>query len=702
MDHRITAFALASVLLAAALPGSAGPARAEERRAFTIADFYRLKEVESPRVSPDGRTIAYVVRTRDLAKGKRTARIWLMDADGTNRRPLTNGEKQDSDPRWSPDGRTVAFVSDRSGSPQLWLIPRDGGEATKLTDVSTGVSEPMWSPAGGLIAFASDVYPECGAADSCNQAIATRRDKGPLKAHLADRLLYRHWTEWKDGKRTHILVVDVATKQVRDLTPGDFDAPVFRAGGGGDFVFSPDGRELCYASNHDADAARSTNADLWVVPVAGGEARNLTAANRAWDGTPRYSPDGRWIAFRTQTVPGYESDRVRLALVERASGAVRVLTESFDYWVNDLQWSSDSKRVVFSADWQGRVPLFAVDLQGRVAEKPLAELGTVDAFDLARGADWAAVARRGIGSPSEIFLVKLGGEAKRLSFENEPIEKEVDIRQPESIIVPGADGHPVQCWIVKPHGFDPAKKYPLVLNVHGGPQTQWSDSFRGDWQVYPGAGYIEAFPNPHGSTGFGQAYTAAISRDYSGKVMRDLDAVADALAELPYVDADRMGAMGWSWGGYAMMWLEGHSNRFRCLASMMGLFDLGAFYGATEELWYPAWDLGGAPWESPLYRRDSPSEYVKEFKTPCLVITGEKDFRIPYTQSLQFFTALQNMGVPSRLIVYEKAGHWPSWYEMALYYNAHLEWFHTYLGGDPAPWRSEEMVRNGPPFEVKK
>ena len=323
-------------------------------------------------------------------------------------------------------------------------------------------------------------------------------------------------------------------------------------------------------------------------------------------------------------------------------------------------------------------------------------------FDLTPGAEWAAVARRGIGSPSEIFRVRLGGEAKRLTFENEAIEKEVDIRPAESIEVPGADGHPVQCWVVKPHGFDPAKRYPLVLNVHGGPQSQWSDSFRGDWQVYPGAGYVEAFPNPHGSTGFGQAYTAAISRDYSGKVMQDLEAVAAALAKLPYVDADRMGAMGWSWGGYAMMWLEGHSTRFRCLASMMGLYDLEAFYGATEELWYPAWDLGGAPWESPLYERDSPSEFVKEFKTPCLVITGEKDFRIPYTQSLAFFTALQNMGVPSRLVVYEKAGHWPSWYEMALYYNAHLEWFHEHLGGEAAPWSSEEMVRNGVPFEVEE
>ncbi len=698
MNPTRNAFVIAALLIAI-VP----LARAAEPRAFTIADFYRLKEVEDPRVSPDGRTIAYVVRTRDLAKAARIARIWLMDADGSNVRPLTSGEKSDAAPRWSPDGRTIAFVSDRSGSAQLWRIAVGGGEATALTHLATEVAEPVWSPAGDRIAFTSDVYPECGAADSCNQAILRRLEEGKLKAHVADHLLYRHWTEWKDGKRTHILVLEVASGAVRDLTPGDFDAPVFSASGPADFAFSPDGRELCFASNHDAEPARSTNSDLWIVPADGGPPRNLTAANRAYDGTPRYSPDGRWIAFRAQRQPGHESDRFRIALLDRASGAVRSLTEGFDYWVGDLQWAPDSRRVLFTADWKARVPLFAVDLVGTVTATPLVEVGTIDAFDVAPGGEWAALARRGIGQPWEVVRAPLaGGAPQRLTFENQAVEQEVDIRPAESIEVAGADGHPVQVYIVKPHGFDSSRKYPLILNVHGGPQSQWSDSFRGDWQVYPGAGYVEAFPNPHGSTGFGQAYTDAISRDYTGRVMQDLERVTDALAKLPYVDADRMGAMGWSWGGYAMMWFEGHRTRFRCLASMMGLYDLDAFYGATEELWYPAWDLGGEPWNSSLYHRDSPARFAKDFKTPCLVLTGERDFRVPYTQSLAFFTALQRMKVPSRLIVFEKAGHWPAWYEMALYYNAHLEWFHTYLGGASAPWNSVEMARNGTPFETAR
>jgi dipeptidyl aminopeptidase/acylaminoacyl peptidase len=478
---------------------------------------------------------------------------------------------------------------------------------------------------------------------------------------------------------------------------------VFEASGPLGFAFAPDGKELCFASNHDPDPERSTNSDLWTVPVAGGPARDITQSNPAWDGEPRYSPDGRWIAFRTQSQPGYESDRFRLALYDRATGAVRSLTDGFDDWVTDFHWAPDGRRLFFTSDWKGRVPIFSVDLRGTVSRAPAVDLGTVDDFDVAPGGAWAAVVRRTVGDPPEVFRAPLAGGAPfRLSFENAAVEQEVDIRPAETMEVPGADGHPVQVYLVKPHGFDPARRYPLILNVHGGPQSQWADAFRGDWQVYPGAGYIVAFPNPHGSTGFGQAYTAAISRDYTGTVMEDLDQVAEALSKLPYVDADRMGAMGWSWGGYAMMWLEGHNTRFKCLAAMMGLFDLGAFYGATEELWFPTWDLGGAPWESPLYQHDSPSSYVPEFKTPCLVITGEKDFRVPYTQSLAFFTALQVRNVPSRLIVYEKAGHWPAWYEMALYYNAHLEWFHTYLGGDPAPWNSEEMASGGPPFEIAR
>ena len=284
----------------------------------------------------------------------------------------------------------------------------------------------------------------------------------------------------------------------------------------------------------------------------------------------------------------------------------------------------------------------------------------------------------------------------RITQLNDALAAEVDIRPSESMWVMGANGDSVQVFIVKPHGFDPSKKYPLVINVHGGPQMQWMDSFRGDWQVYPGAGYVVAYPNPHGSTGYGQAFCRAISGDWGGSPYEDVMRVTDALTNLAYVDSTRMGAMGWSYGGYFMNWLQGQTKRFKCLASMMGLFDLQAMWGTTEELWFPNFELEGQPWNSALYKKWSPSEYVKNFATPTLIITGERDYRVSYNQSLQYFTTLQTLGIPSRLIVFDNDGHWPSNLKsMPLYYNAHLEWFHQYLGGAPAPWDTKKMVREG-------
>ncbi len=678
---------------------------ADAGRAFTLEDLYRVKAVAEPAISPDGKTVAYVVGTSDWAAKKRTAAVWRTNADGTNARAVTAGTARDEHPFFSPDGRTLAFVSTRTGEPQLFFLPLSGGEAEQKTSFPGGIDSPRFSRDGRWVVFAADVVPSCGADAACNKKAKDAREASKIKAHLADALLYRHWTSWKDGLRTHVLVLDLAepdaAKAVRDLTPGDFDAPPFSLGGGGEFDLSPDGKELAFASNRDADPAFSTNSDVWTVPLLGDASalaspKNLTAANKGYDGAPRYSPDGKLLAFKRQLTPRFEADRFRVVVRDRATGIETDLTTAFDDNVRDFAFSKDGSRIFFTAEVKGRTPLYEVVLAtGKI--RPVTAVGTLDAWALSPDASFAVAARRRIGSPAELWRFDVAspgdGAGTRLTTHNAAFEKEVDVRPAEEISVPGADGRPVQVWIVKPHGFDPAKKYPLILNVHGGPQQQWSDAYRGDWQVYPGAGYVVAFPNPHGSTGFGQAYTSAISGDWNGKVMTDVAKVADALERLPYVDKDRMGAMGWSWGGYAMMWLEGHTTRFKALAAMMGVYDLRAMYSSTEEMWFPHWDLKGAPWENPaLYKAQSPSEYVTAFKTPCLVVTGERDYRVPYTQSLEFFGDLQARGVPSRLIVFENAGHWPNAFEMGLYYAAHLDWFHRYLGGAPSPWKPEDLV----------
>ncbi len=668
-----------------------------QKRAFTIEDLYRVKSISDVHVSPDGRSVVYAVTTSDLPRAKRVTHIWMMGIDGASPRQLTSSEKGENTPVFSPDGKWISYISSKDGGPQLYLLPISGGEAKKLTSISTGISDPVWSPDGKWIAFSSDVYPECGADDACNQKIADTWSKGPLKAHTADSLLYRHWTEWKDGTRTHTFLASTATGEAKDITPGDYDSPGFQLGGPLQYDISPDGKELVFVSNHDKEPASSTNNDLWLVSLTDLKAqpRNITAANLAYDGSPKYSPDGKYIAYRLQKQPSYESDLFRLAIYDRSSGASTVLTESFRNWVDEFQWSTDSKSIYFAAPVEGQTPIYQLDLASKAITQVLADK-TILGWEFA--GKRLLYTRSSVGEPVELFGSEVaGGKAAaptRLTRINDAVAREVDIRSAETMWVEGAGGAKIQVFIVKPHDFDPNKKYPLVLNVHGGPQSQWSDAFRGDWQVYPGAGYVVAFANPHGSTGYGQDFTAAISGDWAGKVYEDLMKVTDAVEKLPYVDRNRLGAMGWSYGGYMMMWLEGHTDRFKAIASMMGLYDTRSFFGGTEELWFPEWDLKGRPWNSELYDKWSPSNSVKNFKTPALVISGERDYRIPYTQSLQFFTALQKMNVPSKLIIYSNAGHWPSWYEMALYYTAHLEWFHKNLGGDAPPWTTEQFLRN--------
>jgi len=466
-------------------------------------------------------------------------------------------------------------------------------------------------------------------------------------------------------------------------------------GGGIGYSFSPDSKELCYVSNHSDHPEASTNADLFVVPVIGGQAINITKGNEAWDGSPIYSPDGKYIAYRKQLIPGHESDLFRIALYNRQTKESKIITETFDNWVDDFKWDTDSKSIYYLAEVQAHQPVYKINIATKKII-PVSGEKSIFGFDLDKKGNLYYTASS-VGKPTELYRLRLSNNKtiSQLTSYNLDLESKVDIRPAETMWVPGADGKKVEVFIVKPHNFDPNKKYPLILNVHGGPQSQWMNSFRGDWQIYPGAGYIVAFANPHGSTGYGQEYTTEISGDWGGKPFEDLMKVTDALAGLSYVDSTRIGAMGWSYGGYMMNWFQAQTKRFKCLASMMGLYDLRSMWGTTEELWFPNFDLQGQPWNSDLYKKFSPSEFVKNFATPTLIVTGQLDFRVSYTQSIQYFSTLQTLGIPSRLIILKNDGHWPSNVKsMPLYYNAHLDWFHKYLGGDPAPYDVDRMVKN--------
>jgi dipeptidyl aminopeptidase/acylaminoacyl peptidase len=668
------------------------PAMAAEKRAFQIEDLYRLKGLQHLALSPDGSKLAFEVSSQDLKAAKRTTQLWVLEVASGQTKQLTFSGKADTAPQWSKDGKTLFFLSDREGGSQLWALDASGGEARKVTTFEAGVESPKVTPGAGKVVFQASVLPEAMADGAKQKELSAKQENGPVQAHLADSLLYRHWTEWRDFQYSHLFMATFEGK-VEAITSGKQDYPGFWQG----WDLSPDGQEVCVTTNTDPVPARSTNQDLFLVSLVGDHTpRCITGDNPAADQDPKYSPDGRYIAYRFQTKPGHESDRFRLAIYDRTAKTRQVLTEAIDNWVDGFQWSADGKAIWFTVEEKGRWPLLRVEVATGKTTRMLEGL-SIKEFVISANQKAAYFTKSRVGEPVEVwrygFEMK---ELKRLTSFNQAVADEVDIRPAEEQWVKGAGGKDIHMFLVKPHGFDPAKKYPLILNVHGGPQMMWSDSLRGDWQVYPGAGYIVAFPNPHGSTGYGQAFTDAISGDWDGKVMTDIEKVADHLAALPYVDKERMGAMGWSWGGYAMMWLEGHTTRFKALASMMGVYDLRAMHGATEELWFPEHDLTGTPWDQAVaYERMNPSSSVKAFKTPCLVITGERDYRVPYTQSLQFFTGLQELGVPSRLIVFKNDGHWPdNLKSMPVYYNAHLEWFQKYLGGGAAPWKTEDLVRN--------
>ncbi len=665
-----------------------------QKSAFTISDLYRIRNVGAPVISYDGKMIAFTITDNDLPKGTSTTKIYIMNENGSNLKSIPDTSKNIYEPVWTKNG-DLDYVAVKNGTPQLFQYSFIDNKTTQITDLSTGVDAPVVSPDGNLVAFSTDVYPSCGANDNCNKEIDSTSEHGPIQAYLADHLLFRHWTQYSAGKYTHIFIYNVKNKTYTDVTPGKFVSPTFMLGGGVGYNFSPDSKQLCFVSNHDPHPEASTNADLWIVPVTGGDAINITKENKAWDGWPIYSPDGRYIAYRTQLVPGYESDRFRLAIYDRQTKKSRILTDSFDNWVDDFRWSPDSKEIYFMGEVEGYEPIYKVDLASDKITNIIRNQA-IGGFEISNEGKDIVFAASSVAKPRELYRINLGDrKIEQITDFNKKFLEDVDVRPVEKMWVEGTGGKKVEVFIVKPHDFDPNKKYPLILNVHGGPQMQWMDSFRGDWQVYPGAGYVVAFANPHGSTGYGEAYTAEISGDWGGKVFEDLMKVTDAIEKLPYVDKNKMGAMGWSYGGYMMDWFQAKTKRFKCLASMMGVYDLTSMWGSTEELWFVNHDLSGLPWNSEDYTKFSPSHYARNFSTPTLIFTGQRDFRVPYNQSIEYFTTLQTLGVPSRLIIFKNDGHWPDNIKsMPLYYDAHLDWFHKYLGGLPAPYNVKEMIRN--------
>ena len=657
---------------------------AQSGRPLTIKDLLLSIRVADPQLSPDGQTIAYVRTTTDLSSGKRNADIWTVPIDGGSPRALITGDKADDTPRWSADGKQLAFISARDGDPQVYVANADGSGVRQLTRWPGGVQPPMvWAPDGKRLAVVADVYPGC-TDDACNRQRREDAGKSPVKARVLTRLLYRHWDEWREDIRHHVVVVDVnGAGPARDITPGDFDSPPFQSEDRA-IAFTPDSGSLAFVSNREGGdrEAWTTNKDVWLVPVTGGEAKRMTA-NPAADVQPLFTRNGTSMIVRSQRRAGFEADRWYLDVYDRASGKKRTVFSTPDLSVADYVLSHDERDIFFVATSNGADNLYRVPLAG--GTPTLLVKGGVVSAPIA-GEKSIVFSKSSMIAPSEIFRAAADGSALRsLTNENASWLKNVSINAPESLTVAGAGGTPVQYFVVKPPAFDPAKKYPVVFLIHGGPQSDWADAWSYRWnpELWAAQGWVVVAPNPRGSTGFGQKFVDEITQDWGGKVMRDLDAVFEAAVKLPYVDAARQGIAGASYGGYAVDWIIGHTNRFKAAISHDGVFNFDSMMFATEELWFTEWEAGGnatSPAARATVARWSPHLFAQNIKTPTLVIHNELDFRVPVDQGLQLFTVLRRNGVPSKALVFPDEGHFvlkplnsQRWFEEM------FSWMKTYL-----------------------
>jgi dipeptidyl aminopeptidase/acylaminoacyl peptidase len=654
-----------------------------QKRPFDANALLELKRIGDPQISPDGRLVVFQIQTVDVPNNKKPVQIWIVPLDGGTPKQITHDGESNQRPRWSPDGKRIAYISDRSSSFQIWLMDPDGGNAKQVTNLSTEADGEIFSGDGKNLVFMSDVYPECGADDACNKKNLDVEKSGKVHARIYTELLYRHWTAWQSKRRSHLLVVPLSGGPARDLTVGARDVPPFSLGGPDDYDVSPDGQEVCYSMNADPVPAVSTNADLYVVSIAGGQPRKITFTPGA-DSSPRYSPDGKYLAWRAQLRAGYESDRWRLMTLERSTGKVNNLTENVDRWVNSFTWAPDSASLFFTMNDRGRQNIHTISLSGGAVRTAASADGELDDMQLTHDGKRMVYTQQSGVAPVEIFRANSsGGLAVALTHLNDQTLGDFQLQPLEEFWVDGAEGAKVQSFLIRPPNFVPTRKYPVAFLIHGGPQGFWGHawSYRWNAQVFANAGYVIVMPNPRGSTGYGQKFIDEINNDWGGRAFDDIMAVADhVVADVPYAEASKMVAAGASYGGYMIDWMLGHTQRFKALVSHDGVYDLTSEFGATEELWFPLWEYGGAPWDKPeTYAKWSPSNFVKEFHTPTLVVHGEQDFRVPYTQGLQLFTALQLQKVPSKLLVFPDEGHWvlkPQ--NSLLWYKTVIDWLDTW------------------------
>ncbi|MDX2011076.1 MAG: S9 family peptidase [Myxococcaceae bacterium] len=647
-----------STLLLAALVAQT-PAKP---RPYTIQDQVTLRRLLAFKVSPDGSRLVYQLRTTDLDANKGLMDLWLADADGKNARPLTSDPAADTDPVWAPDGKSVFFLSSRGGSSQVWRLSLEGGEPTRVTNAPIDVDAFSLSRDGSLVAFAAETFPDCESLE-CTKKRLDEKAKSKATGRLYDQLFVRHWDTWKDGRRAHLFVQKSSGGPAIDVTKGLLaDAPPKPFGGSEEFTFAPDGKSLVFtARDVGRQEAWSTDLDLFVTPVDGTKApTKLTTQNRATDTQPAFSPDGSKLAYLAMSRPGYEADKLRVMVRDWPKGEGRSLTDGWDRSPHGFTWSKDGKALYVWADDLGQVALFSIDASSGAVTRLFAD-GSVGSVDASSGK--LVFARDSLTAPADLWALGADGRATQLTQVNGEVLPSLKLGQPEQFTFKGALDETVHAYVVRPVDFDAKKKYPLAFLIHGGPQGSFGNHWHYRWnpQVYAARGYVAVMVDFHGSTGYGQAFTDAINGDWGGKPLEDLQkGLGAALVKYPFIDKDRLCALGASYGGFMINWIAGTWNEpWKCLVNHDGNLDEHFAYYDTEELWFPEWEHGGTPWDNRAgFSKHNPIDHVAKWKVPMLVVHGGKDYRVVDTQGLSTFTVLQRRGIPSRFLHFPDENHW--------------------------------------------
>jgi len=654
----------------------------QTKHALTVDDIWNMKRIGSFSISPDGNRIIFDATVYNFDENKGATNLWMINTDGTEQKQISDSKKSISSPQ---------FVSDKiicSKGDQLYQLSSKDTIKQKLTDFYSGINDAEFSPSGKQILFSSKVYAECKT-QGCNKQKDEERKNSKVKAEIFTGLLYRHWNDWRGPKFSHLFLYDMDSKKYTDLTEGlKTDVPPIALGSSNDYSFSLDGKEIAFTMNQSDVVATSTNNDVFIMNVndiKDGEPTPFKKISNSEgnDNQPVYSPDGKYIAFCSMERAGFEADKQRIMLYDRSSGNLTNLSSDIDLSAGELIWSQDSKFIYFTAAHHIYNSIYKIEISTHelftIAEKVVAASITLSPDGLK-----IYFKNQKSNLPYEIFSVDFdGANLTQITHINAELLSNIEMIPIETFWSDGAEGAKVQSILVKPPFFDSSKKYPFIFLIHGGPQGHWVNDFHYRWniQMFAAKGYVVVAPNPRGSTGYGQKFTDEISRDWGGKVYNDLMNAYDyAVKNYSFIDSKNTFAAGASFGGYMINWIEGHTDRFNALVCHDGVYDLTSMYGSTDELWFPEWEYNGTPWENKaMYEKWSPNMFVKNFKTPMLIVHGAFDFRVPFSQAMELFTALQKMNVKSKMLYFPDETHFVTKPQNAkLWWKTIFDWFNEF------------------------